>query len=400
MTQVLAIAKNTYLQTLRHSLFGVIVLITMGCLAISPFVTGWTLDDDNKMLRDIGLSTLLIQGLFLGCLAASSVINTEIDDKTALTAVAKPVSRFAFVLGKYFGILLVLATAHFLAGIAFFMAMRHGVLQSAVETSDLTVVILGLGMFLLLIVAATALNYTYEYRFLPTLLTLAIPFMGLSSLVLLVVDRDWKIQSYEVTQTMDNLPAEATDPAVFRGIIEFRPLLGDQQLVGHRGHLVRKIWQGPLSDSDERYLAGLSDSLQWKKDVGFLAQNARKLQGLEIFKAALLVYGALLMLAGLAVAASTRLGMMSTFLICLIILGAGLSVDQILNPAPGETVPGWVQQSTRLLPHFQFFWMVDALSEYRVIPWSYVGWAMGYACLFGVGVIFLGAAFFETREVG
>ncbi len=400
MSQVLAIAKNTYLQTLRHSLFGVVVLITMGCLAISPAVTGWTLDDDNKMLRDIGLSTLLIQGLFLACLAASGTISTEIDDKTALTAVAKPVSRFAFVLGKYLGILLVLATAHYLAGIAFFMAMRHGVLQTAVETSDLTVIIFGVGVFLLLIIAATVLNYAYEYRFLPTLLTLAIPFLGLSSLVLLVIDRDWKLQSYEITQTMDNLPPEAADPAAFRGLITFRPLPGHQQLPGHRGLLVRKIWQGPLSEADQHYLEGLSPSLQWKKDVGFLAQNARKLQGFEIFKAALLVYGTLLVLAGLAVAVSTRLGMMSTFLVCLIVLGVGLSIDQILNPAPGETVPDWLRQTTRILPHFQFFWMVDALSEYRVIPWSYVGYALGYAAVLGLAATFAAAALFETREVG
>ena len=70
MNPLLAIAKNTYLQAVRQPAYGIIVLVTLGGLAMSPFYTGWTLDDDNKMLRDIGLSTLLIQGLFLSCFVA------------------------------------------------------------------------------------------------------------------------------------------------------------------------------------------------------------------------------------------------------------------------------------------------------------------------------------------
>ena len=49
------------------------VQATLGGLALAPSLTGWTLDNDDKMLRDIGLSTLLIQGLFLTCFAASAI---------------------------------------------------------------------------------------------------------------------------------------------------------------------------------------------------------------------------------------------------------------------------------------------------------------------------------------
>ena len=117
MSQFLAITRNTFVQTVRQPIYAIIVLVTLGGLALAPSLTGWTLDDDNKMLRDLGLSTLLVQGLFLSCFAASVVLNAEIEDKTVLTSVAKPVGRPVLVLGKYTGVLGALLVAHYLENV-------------------------------------------------------------------------------------------------------------------------------------------------------------------------------------------------------------------------------------------------------------------------------------------
>jgi len=399
MSRVVAITKNAFLQTVRQPVYGIILLATLGGLALSPSITGWTLDDDNKMLRDIGLSTLLIQGLFLACFAASSVLDIEIEDKTVLTVAAKPVPRWQFVLGKYLGILGALTAAHYLAGMAFFMTMRHGVLQTARDTSDPTVLVLGPGIMAAVLIVAAVLNYIYDWRFLPTVFTLVLPLWTLSTVVLLVIDRDWKIRSFEITQTMDNLPPEVTDPAALRGIVEFRPLPGDSQIQGHRGLLVRREWDGPISDADHQYLLRLTDQLQWKRDVDFLVTESRKLQGLEIFKAGLLVLVALGILSSLAVAVATRLGMIANFVVCLAAIMAGLAADQIIKPLAeaGET---WASILYRVIPNFQCFWMIDALSDNRVIPWSYLASAASYGALYALALLLLGMALFETREVG
>ncbi|HVP13715.1 MAG TPA: ABC transporter permease [Phycisphaerae bacterium] len=399
MNQLIAITKNTFLQTVRQPVYGIIVLVTLGGLAMSPSITGWTLDDDNKMLRDIGLSTLLIQGLFLACFAASTVLDTEIEDKTVLTVAAKPVSRWQFILGKYLGILGALVAAHYVAGIAFFMTMRHGVLQTARDTSDPTVLILGPGVMLIVLVVAGVMNYLYERRFLPTVFALALPLLTLSTVILLVVDRDWKLRTFETTQTMDNLPQEVTDPAVFKDIIEFRPLPGDSQIQGHRGLLVRKEWKGPINDADHDYLINLSSSLQWKRDIDFLVQETRKVQGTEIFKAGVLILLALAMLAAIAVAAATRVGVVATFVICLAAVLTGLTADQIIKPI-AEAGATWANVAFHIIPNFHFFWMVDALADNRVIPWSYLGAAAAYGLIYALGTLLLGMALFETREVG
>lgn len=399
MTQLLGITKNTLLQTIRQPVYGIIVMVTLGGLALSPALTGWTLDDDNKLLRDIGLSTLLVQGLFLAVFAASSVLDAEIDDKTVLTVVAKPISRPIFILGKFLGIVGALGLAHYLACLAFYMVMRHGVLQSAAETSDPTVLVLGPGLMVLVIIAAVTMNYLYERRFLPTLIGLAVPAMTLGSAILLVIDRDWKPAAFESIQPIERLPKGCQDPDSFRGIISFRPDEGQSHLEGHKGVLVHNDWKGPISDAELEYLHSLQDTPRWRQDVDFLAEKSRKRQGIEIAKASFLIFFAVMLLGSVALTTSTRLGLMATFLTCVIVLCAGLSGDQVLKPLADDGV-GWAGVVYRILPNFQVFWMVDALSELLSIPWSYIWSAAGYGLMYTLAVLVLGMGLFETREVG
>lgn len=437
MSQLLAISKNTFMQTVRQPIYGIIVLATLGGLALAPSMTGWTLDDDDKMLRDLGLSTLLVQGLFMACFAASTVLNAEIEDKTALTSAAKPVQRVILILGKYVGVFGALLVAHYMAGIAFFMIMRHGVLQTSSDTSDITVLIFGPGLMLLVLIAAGVANYVLDWRYLPSVIGLALPAATLGTLVLLVVDRDWKLNSFEVSQSMDNLPAEVVRDGALRDIIEIRPLEGHGVIEGNRARLVRSLWQGSISDDDRAYLLALApDHRGWVIDVNLLIKACRtQMEGVEIFKAGVLIIGAIGLLTGIALVISTRFGMITTFVVCILAVGIGLTTDHYLLPrahvanaeverarqraaaaesagtvrpqaaedavdAPIPEDKNWADYAYALLPNFQMFWMVDALSDDRLIPWSYVGSAFSYAGLYILALLALAAALFETRELG
>lgn len=71
---------------------------TPGCLFFS-------LGEDLKMLKECGLTTILICGLLIATWTASTSIADEIEGKTAMTLLSKPITRRQFILGKYIGIL-------------------------------------------------------------------------------------------------------------------------------------------------------------------------------------------------------------------------------------------------------------------------------------------------------
>lgn len=401
MFKLLAIARNTFLQSVRQPVFGLVVLTTLGSLAIAPAITGWTLDDDDKLLRDLVLSTLLLQGLFLSALGASTVVSGEIEDKTVLTVAAKPVPRFFFILGKFLGVFAALLLAHYLGVVGVVMTLRHGVLQTSAQSSDVSVLIAGPGMMLLVLIVAGVLNYLFDWKFLGTTMALACVGLSLSGFTLLFIDKDGQFRAYECKQSIPGIP-KTIDPARdFGGLITYRDATepGSSEVTGF---IIRSEWLGPISDTERAKLLGLSDEERWIKNVNYLVDNTRKLVTPQVLKAALLLVAVLAILTAFAVAASTRLSTAWTLVLTLLLLAGGLVADYYLGELAKSTA-WWsmpAQYALRALPDFQFFWLIDAISLDAVIPWRYIGQCFAYAGIYTAGLIAIGAALFETREVG
>ncbi len=100
----------------------------------------YTMDDDNKLLREIGLSTLFLAGLFIAIFSASGAVAEEIESKTISTVLTKPIQRPIFIIAKFFGVAAAVALAHYICTIALLMAIRHGVQESVNDTPDWTVI--------------------------------------------------------------------------------------------------------------------------------------------------------------------------------------------------------------------------------------------------------------------
>lgn len=99
------IARATTKEAVRQPLFALMLLIGVLLLVVNTFLPFFSLGEDIKMLKDCGLATILISGLLLAVWTASTSIASEIEGKTAMTLLSKPITRPQFVFGKYIGIL-------------------------------------------------------------------------------------------------------------------------------------------------------------------------------------------------------------------------------------------------------------------------------------------------------
>jgi ABC-type transport system involved in multi-copper enzyme maturation permease subunit len=99
------IARATTKEAIRQPLFPLLIALGIIVLLINTFVPMFTLGDDFKLLMDCGLATLLICGLLMGVWTSSTSVSSEIEGKTAMTLLSKPINRRQFILGKYVGIL-------------------------------------------------------------------------------------------------------------------------------------------------------------------------------------------------------------------------------------------------------------------------------------------------------
>jgi hypothetical protein len=73
-------------------------------LVFNTFIPFFSLGEDVKMMEVCGLAMLLICGMFLAIWTSSMSIADEIEGKTAMTMLSKPVNRRQFILGKFLGI--------------------------------------------------------------------------------------------------------------------------------------------------------------------------------------------------------------------------------------------------------------------------------------------------------
>ena len=69
------IIVNSFTETIRQPIYGTLLLVTTGLMILNVGIAGYTLDDDNKLLKDLGLSTLLLSGLFLAAFSAAGIIS-------------------------------------------------------------------------------------------------------------------------------------------------------------------------------------------------------------------------------------------------------------------------------------------------------------------------------------
>lgn len=193
--QLWTIARNTFVESIRQPIYVVLIIACVLLFILATMWTAYTLDDDNKMLIDTGLSMLFLSGLALAGFTATGVLTREIDQKTVLTVVSKPVARPIFVLGKYLGVAAAIGTAYWILSIVFLLTVRHQVLQTASDNLDGPVWVFG-SLAMLLAVAAGALgNYYYRWVFNSTFIGTLAAGVTVAFGLVLVLSKQWTLQS-------------------------------------------------------------------------------------------------------------------------------------------------------------------------------------------------------------
>ncbi|MFC1782106.1 hypothetical protein ACFL02_00805 [Planctomycetota bacterium] len=195
----IAIVTNTFTETLRQPIYGVVIAATIILLVISPSLIMFTLEDDNLLLKDIGLSTLLVAGLLLGVFAAAAVVTEEIENKTTITVISKTVRRSLFIMGKFVGIAAAVVLAEYILSLVLLMVVRHGVLQMGRDRHDMVVISLGLSAAGLTFVLGLAGNYFYRWRFSSFAILMGAALATVVMALLTFIDPNW---NYDPAQNL------------------------------------------------------------------------------------------------------------------------------------------------------------------------------------------------------
>lgn len=100
-----AVALAAFREGVRQPMFWLLLTFAVFLMVITPFVPYFTFGEDIKMVREICYVATMLFPALLGVVAASMSVHEEIEGRTAVTLMSKPISRRQFLLGKFVGIL-------------------------------------------------------------------------------------------------------------------------------------------------------------------------------------------------------------------------------------------------------------------------------------------------------
>ncbi len=103
------VAWHVFKESVRDRvLYGIgafaLVLVT-GAIAVGQITAG----QDVKIIKDLGLATIEVTGAVMTIFIGVGLIAREIERKSIFGLLAKPLPRWQFIVGKYFGLVLTIA---------------------------------------------------------------------------------------------------------------------------------------------------------------------------------------------------------------------------------------------------------------------------------------------------
>ncbi|MBW4473087.1 MAG: ABC transporter permease [Stenomitos rutilans HA7619-LM2] len=174
--RTLVITTNVFREVMRDRvlyLIGLFALFLIACVRLLPEIAATT---ETKILLDVGLAAMSLLGLVIAIFVGTGLINKEIEKRTVLVLMAKPISRTEFIVGKHLGLSAVLAV---LVGAMTVIYMAVLVVDRvSFPIGSILVSSLYLFLQLSLVTAVTIVFGVFTSSLLATLLTFAVYFMG------------------------------------------------------------------------------------------------------------------------------------------------------------------------------------------------------------------------------
>jgi ABC-type transport system involved in multi-copper enzyme maturation permease subunit len=106
--KIRVIALNTFKEAIRDRILYLLFFFAAVALVFSRVLAVLTVGDRVKIIKDVGLSSISLFGVLMAILIGTGLVYKEIDKKTIYTLLSKPIQRWQFLLGKFFGLVLTL----------------------------------------------------------------------------------------------------------------------------------------------------------------------------------------------------------------------------------------------------------------------------------------------------
>lgn len=176
IVRVFTIAKNGFQEVIRDRILyfvGFFSLLLILAVRLIPEIAAGT---HEKILLDFGIGSIALLSVVVAIFVGTSLINKEIEKRTLLMLIPKPISRAELIVGKHLGLVAVLVVM-----VGIMMTIYLGMMSFSAISYPLVALAISAGYLLLelsLLIAVAILFGVFTSSILATLLSFGVYLMG------------------------------------------------------------------------------------------------------------------------------------------------------------------------------------------------------------------------------
>jgi len=347
--RIIVIGRNTLTEAVRQKVLSVLLIFALVLVASSVLVSqlatpgldaAGLIDEQIKFVKDFGCGAIGLFGFAIALLSTAQLIPQELHNRTIYTILAKPVRRSEFLLGKFLGVVLLVALAVALMSTAFGLSLYWEEVKGVAYADSV--------------------------------------YGGMAPHFPQVVD---KVRQYE---------AEAAQVQAHGG--DSAAQTQEMRALDEKYRLQETNWEGCKNVVED-----------YDRDVGRIQGQIRDPQLIEavllIFAKLIMTTGIALLISTFAT--SSIFTIVTTFMIYLI--GHLESVARDVWFQRGAEVSIWQSGLlgflSLLIPDMNSFTIVDEILAGNHVPWSHALNLLGYANVYLVVLLALSIVIFDYREI-
>jgi ABC-type transport system involved in multi-copper enzyme maturation permease subunit len=122
-TRLFAISLNTFREAVRDRVLYNLILFVLLLVASAPLFSEISIGMERLILVNVGLSSISLFGVIIAIFIGIGLVSKEIEKRTLYTILSRPVRRWEFIAGKYFGLVLTLVVNAGLMTLGFYIAL-------------------------------------------------------------------------------------------------------------------------------------------------------------------------------------------------------------------------------------------------------------------------------------
>ena len=108
MRPVMIIARNTFSEIIRDRILYGLVVFALLLIGVSLALGQLSFSEQGRISINFGFSSIHLSAVVMAIFLGSTLVSKEIDKKTIMTLLVRPINRFQFLLGKCVGLVAVI----------------------------------------------------------------------------------------------------------------------------------------------------------------------------------------------------------------------------------------------------------------------------------------------------